>query len=525
MRFNDIIEARRNPDHPAQKSTRISTIDTLRKYSNRDDIYVSFTQLPKIGINPSSRYSTPLGIYCYPIKEYRSKIYDYNRPYQVFPFAANAPFIFILKETRPLQEISLYTQSDFDRDKENIKKITGISDEDIEVFKNIKVGLESTVADKPIGDLWSLTYNLTKNLSKPAVKWSAILRKLGYNGFSDKTGTKTIHPAEPIQAFFLTHNSYEVVEKLSNDKGKLNKVYYDKMRQLPDDKKRHIKQINRFIRDRDIRLLLKFLDITYIDDSSYIKNIKIPDDFMIEAYKKRRFEVHKYFGVTSQKVLDYLVNQIDPYEEWKKYRKTLNAPPMHISSLTAEQQKYLLEMNPLYNIWINTNTGWLAFDSNRKEYADRFYKALADNTDHPQPIELYSKSYKRYIPEYAFENEDFTILLDIYGGKDVFPKNMITNYITNNDNIIKNAEYVLELLTHSPKIDDNLYIEVFNKVLDEGEFTINKIYNLDFSISSEGEDRFKIVKKIIEDRMGEFKEDHQDRLKQFIKDKGYIYED
>lgn len=53
------------------------------------------------------------------------------------------------------------------------------------------------------------TNELTKN-------WNALLRKLGYAGFSDKKGLGIIHPSEPIQAVFLSMQFIEPVKTILN---------------------------------------------------------------------------------------------------------------------------------------------------------------------------------------------------------------------------------------------------------------------------------------------------------------------
>ena len=64
----------------AEKNPFIGAWDVLAKYVNDPDVYISFTDIDKIGINPRSVYETPLGIYTYPLKEFYEKyLYDYMR--------------------------------------------------------------------------------------------------------------------------------------------------------------------------------------------------------------------------------------------------------------------------------------------------------------------------------------------------------------------------------------------------------------------------------------------------------------
>ena len=102
MRFKYFIsEARRNPD----KNPKISLVQALEPYKDKPDYFISFTDgfrskakmdyediksppLPKLGINPKTKYDTPAGIYAYPLKEMWKAIKDDS-----IPFASDRPFI------------------------------------------------------------------------------------------------------------------------------------------------------------------------------------------------------------------------------------------------------------------------------------------------------------------------------------------------------------------------------------------------------------------------------------------------
>lgn len=64
--FNyEVDGARRNPE----LNKKISIIDQLSPYKDDPSYFISFTDINKIGLNPSTTYDTPLGIYTYPLKE------------------------------------------------------------------------------------------------------------------------------------------------------------------------------------------------------------------------------------------------------------------------------------------------------------------------------------------------------------------------------------------------------------------------------------------------------------------------
>ena len=114
MKIAEILEARRNPS----VNKKESTLDSLEKYRGQN-VFVSYTasvsqegkanQGAKIGINPRSRYNTPLGIYAYPI--------DYVLGLKGnVPFAGSSPFVWVFKPVGRVLDLAAYTQDDFTSD-------------------------------------------------------------------------------------------------------------------------------------------------------------------------------------------------------------------------------------------------------------------------------------------------------------------------------------------------------------------------------------------------------------------------
>lgn len=73
MRLNE-LEARRNPELNFdgrlndRRSSAFGYLSQFKPISGDDPTYfVTFTEIPKVGINPQSKYQTPIGIYTYPI--------------------------------------------------------------------------------------------------------------------------------------------------------------------------------------------------------------------------------------------------------------------------------------------------------------------------------------------------------------------------------------------------------------------------------------------------------------------------
>jgi hypothetical protein len=216
MRAYELLEYRRaGSRYPKQ-----AAIDVLKKYENQDDVYVSFTEIEKLGINPQSNYNTPLGIYSYPLKA-AMKVYGV-RSIEDFPFANDAPYIWIFKAQA--KDVVDFTEIDL---KKTIKTITAdypdITKNDIKNWMET-AGIRDTEDDEvellademDEGKYAAYIWNITRLGTKNSKKWNHILRKLGYNGISDKTGIGLIHANEPCQAVFFSIRGLEILEKIHN---------------------------------------------------------------------------------------------------------------------------------------------------------------------------------------------------------------------------------------------------------------------------------------------------------------------
>lgn len=227
-------EARRNPE----KNPKISSADALRAYKDNPDIYISFTDINKIGINPKSDYDSPNGIYTYPLREMFKNIQQDSIPY-----AGGRPYIYILERTSKNFVEDLYkdyTNKDYTRDEREIKNLLYASKEFTDWAEMMEMSLEDTFTvireqafkkariKGPSGFFWSLSREASNMFDFSTIQvrtlqkgsstqsWNNLLRKLGYEGFADKSGKGIIHIAEPTQAVFLTSKAFKVIDKIHN---------------------------------------------------------------------------------------------------------------------------------------------------------------------------------------------------------------------------------------------------------------------------------------------------------------------
>lgn len=97
MKIRELIEARRNPEQNPKVSINNVIYDAVKAANGNDiagtsNIFVSFTTVDKLGINPKSEYNTPLGIYAYP-GEYVYKEIGLNKPTYDLPFAGDNKYV------------------------------------------------------------------------------------------------------------------------------------------------------------------------------------------------------------------------------------------------------------------------------------------------------------------------------------------------------------------------------------------------------------------------------------------------
>lgn len=198
MKAIDLTERRRNPlDNNKQSSTM-----NIMNQQNPEKKFISFTELPKLGINPHNVYSTPIGIYAYPLEFIIDAL-----PYQKI-FASNRPYYWIF-EIDPSARVA------------NIAPNGVLSDEDIRYIEsNQKIPAEykkQLAASEYTGralmvvasmiaknrsaaktqdvDMVTKTRIITSNLN-------AVFRHFGYAAIIDH-GSGTIHPNEPEQIMIL----------------------------------------------------------------------------------------------------------------------------------------------------------------------------------------------------------------------------------------------------------------------------------------------------------------------------------
>ena len=241
MRYSEFtIEARKNPEKNPKAFVNDEIYRELDKViksndkiaGSNDNLFVSFTGVDKLGINPTSKYNTPLGIYSYPAGYVKSKVGTTNSMNHL-PFAGDSPYATIFKARGNIIDLTEISDREVN---EYYKKIaeywSKVSGKD---WKTSVDQVEDIINDAPYnakissyegGKLWFVTMKVSAMMArkKPAetqvakpdsVSWNTLFRAIGVSGCVDN-GAGIIHTSEPHQAVFFDIGAVSVIKRVYN---------------------------------------------------------------------------------------------------------------------------------------------------------------------------------------------------------------------------------------------------------------------------------------------------------------------
>lgn len=193
-----LYELRRNPE----KNKKEELLSYIKNLPNLENMFISFSYIPKLGINPQSEWkTTPIGIYAYPLW-----LIPINNKaiYNIFPYGYSRQYAIFFKYSGSYLFSQNYTNEDLDKD---LSKLSKIYDPEIVNDYLKEFDLEST---SPFNILYRLTISLINKTPEQQafykkssiVKWSTLFLDLGYNCIVDTKGI--IHHGEKIQSVFFS---------------------------------------------------------------------------------------------------------------------------------------------------------------------------------------------------------------------------------------------------------------------------------------------------------------------------------
>jgi hypothetical protein len=242
MRYSEIIaEARRRSDVNLTIPVNAWINNYFREVEQKGDsagnsvvlnLFVSLTSIPKLGINPTSRYNTPIGIYAYPAEYVIQKV-GRKLPLNKLPFAGDEPWVNIFRVSENSNVINLYevTEDMYNEYCQRFveilsKRYTNYTNFPLETTNKVVVRFkeEAKTAARvttPGGKLWYVSMAVSQEINTlyrgktRSVTWNKLFRDVGIDGFIDM-GQGIIHPSEPTQAVFFSMKPIRVLDRVQN---------------------------------------------------------------------------------------------------------------------------------------------------------------------------------------------------------------------------------------------------------------------------------------------------------------------
>jgi hypothetical protein len=233
-----IQEARKNPDQNPKIPINDIIDDYHKKAKNISGSYIknafaSFTNINKLGINPKSKYDTPLGIYAYPLDYILDEVGDWYEMTKL-PFAGGNPFVNLFEIKGNLVILNGLSQSDLSKYYLKLgdyySKTLGAKKGSTE-WKSAVDELETWIVDAPTyalinsngGRLWYVTMKMSwaitefygKSSKSSSIVWNKIFREIGIDAALDM-GDGVIHSNEPHQLVVFNPRSIRNVKRFDN---------------------------------------------------------------------------------------------------------------------------------------------------------------------------------------------------------------------------------------------------------------------------------------------------------------------
>lgn len=237
MKLLELFEARKNPEQNPKVSVNQRIYDALRSargdtIAGIENLFVSFTAVDKLGINPQSGYRTPLGIYAYPARYVMKEAGSSRSMDDSLPFAGDQPYANIFNAVGNIVNVAtMGTSEEVDycrKIAELWAKVSGkdwkTSVDEVEDIIN-NSGTHAKFAEYPGGRFWYVTRVAAQTLFGPKwglaapVAWNKVFRSIGIDGavdYAQDGGYGIIHTSEPSQAVFFSIAAIGSVQRVDN---------------------------------------------------------------------------------------------------------------------------------------------------------------------------------------------------------------------------------------------------------------------------------------------------------------------
>lgn len=226
MRANEFLdELRRNPEQNVRVSGWDQFVNIYNQYAQTGDtsnLYISLTELEKLGVNPMSEHETPNGIYAYPA-DYVIK----TKSFEKLPYANEQPWVNVFTAKPDANIVRIDTMTKEQAQGYLQKLINSYPERADEIKELIKAAPKNAFADDgwddvpgrkklkkvPGAQLWYVTFELSEwNMNL----WNKLFRSMGIDGALD-LGSGIIHHMEPTQAVFFNPAAVNLINRFPNN--------------------------------------------------------------------------------------------------------------------------------------------------------------------------------------------------------------------------------------------------------------------------------------------------------------------
>lgn len=296
-----LLERRKNPE----QNPKISPYKRLKaRYSkSSDNTFISFTEIDKLGINPKSVYSTPLGIYSYPAKYVLEYITDKSEDMGALPFAGNNPYVNIFEGNGNIVDlnnmVSAEAEQYYKKMKDWVLEYKNVDKNNSKRWKEVVDMIENIINDASDnarypnsvgGRFWYVTMNIVKEFTfkpKAHIQWNHLFRYIGVDGCIDN-GTGIIHGSEPWQAVFFSKRAIKNNERMYNKWSgeSIIKGQYTGLENKIEGLNSRDKETEKYIMDaKSAFYAQQYIGTIATKQNRRIKQGEIPEDIILLAVK------------------------------------------------------------------------------------------------------------------------------------------------------------------------------------------------------------------------------------------------
>jgi hypothetical protein len=240
-----------------------NVFDAIQKYvSDSPTHFISFINVQKLGINPQSKYDTPIGIYSYPLT---TEIFSQFKESRL-PFAGGTKFFALFVPSDKGMHLNL---KDVDESflNQSIEKI-------MRLYPNVKrYKIDQAITEAKYSENMNASrfWNVTRIVDRKPAAWNKTLRNLGISSIVDP-GLGVIHGLEPTQSVFLSIPATKVINIFDNPNklvSSTRKINFHKLTRRDVEKMISGRGLSKFV------LAYKTTDKEYIDYLSRSENPRI----------------------------------------------------------------------------------------------------------------------------------------------------------------------------------------------------------------------------------------------------------